>query len=132
MKGVQYLTTHLQPSSSRNALIKRYEFLHYRPFLKVNKNTFWVKASYMMNMEDPIEMIPKGLFRGHPKLSKKSRNTSLGLKLEEICLVKVDHFWKIAKSQVCPKFHFLPNGPNFVCLHYASNNVHDPNTTTYY
>ena len=37
-----------------------------------------------MNMEDPIEMIPKGLLRGYPKISKKSKNTPLGLKLEEI------------------------------------------------
>ena len=60
-----------------------------------------------MNMEDPIEMRPKGLFMGHPKLSKKSNNTSLGLKLEELCIVKVDHFWKIAKSQMCSQMHFF-------------------------
>ena len=91
-------------------------------FWKVNKNTFWVKASYM-NMEDPIEMRPKGLLRGHPKLSKKSNNTSLGLKLEEICLVKDYHFCKIAKSQICSKLHFLPNGPNLLCLHLTYNMV---------
>ena len=57
---MQFRTTHLQPTSSKYALIKRYEFLHYGSFWKVNKNTFWVKAS-CMNMEDPIEMKPKGL-----------------------------------------------------------------------
>ena len=76
------------------------------PFEKSTKNTFWVKASYM-NMEDPIEMRPKGLLRGHTKLSKKSKNTSLGLKLEEIFLVKVDPFCKISKSQICSKVHFF-------------------------
>ena len=58
-------------------------------FSKVNKNTYWVKASYI-NMEDPIKMIPKGLFIVHPKISKKSKNTFLGLKLRKICIVKVD------------------------------------------
>ena len=41
-------------------------------------------------MQDPIEMRPKGLFRGHPKLSKKSKNTLLGLKLREMCIAKDD------------------------------------------
>ena len=60
-------------------------------FQKVNKNTLWVKASYM-NMEDPIVMKPKGLFKGYPKLSKKFKNTLLGLKLREICIAKVGKF----------------------------------------
>ena len=63
-------------------------------------------------MEDPIEMRPKELLKGHPKISKKSKNTSLGLKLEEVCLVKVDHFCEIAKSQICLKVYFLSNGPS--------------------
>ena len=123
---MSFPTIHIHPSSSKYALIKRYEFLHYRSFWKVNKNTFWVKASYM-NMEDPIEMRPKGLLRGYPNLSKKSKKTSLGLKLEEICLVKVDLFCKIAKSQMCSNLHFLLNGPNFLCLHLNYNVVHDSN-----
>ena len=71
--------------------MKRYEFRHYRSFQKVNKNTFWVKASYI-NTEDPIEVKPKGLFKGHRKISKKSKNTLLGSKLRETCIVKVGHF----------------------------------------
>ena len=71
--------------------MERYEFRHYRSFQKVNKNTFWVKAPYM-SMEDPIEMKPKGLFRGHPELSKKFKNTLIGLKLRYICIAKVDQF----------------------------------------
>ena len=113
--------------SSEYALTKRYEFWHYRSFWNVNKNTFWVKASYM-NMGDSIEMRQKGLLRGHPKLSKKSKNAYLGLKLEEICLVKVDHFCKIAKSQMCWKMHFLPNGLTFLCLHLTHKVVHNPIT----
>ena len=124
---LQFPTIHLHPPSSKYALIKRYEFLHYRSFWKVNKNTFWVKASYM-NMEYSTEMRPKGLLRWHPKLSKKSKNTSLGLKLEDICLIKVDHFCKISKSQICSKIHFLLNGPNFLCLHLTHYMVHDPIT----
>ena len=61
------------------------------PFNKSTKTPFWVKAPYM-KMEDPIEMKPKGLFRGHPKLSKKSKNTILGLKMRERCIAKVDQF----------------------------------------
>ena len=123
---MQFLTTHLQPSSPKYALTKIYEFPHYRSFWKVDKNTFWVKASYM-NMEDPIEMKPKGLFRWHPNLYKKSKNTFLVLKLEEICLVKVDHFCKIAKSQMCSKVHFLSNGPSISWLYLVCDMVHDPN-----
>ena len=33
-------------------------------------------------MEDPIEMKPKGLFKVHPKLSKKSKITPLRVKIE--------------------------------------------------
>ena len=67
------------------------------PFEKSTKTPFWDKASYM-NMEDPIEIKTKVLFIGHTKLSKKSKNTLLGSKLRELCIVKVDNFWKIVKS----------------------------------
>ena len=46
-----------------------------------------------MNMEDSIDIRPKGLLRRHPKLSNKSKNTSLGLKLMEICIVNFDQFF---------------------------------------
>ena len=124
-KRMQLYIIHLHLPSSKYELTRRYEFGHYRSFWKVNKNTFWVKASYM-NMEDSIEMIPKGLLRGHIKLSKKSKNTSLGSKLKELCIGQVDLFCKIAKSQMCPKLHFLLNGPNFLCLHWTYSMVQDP------
>ena len=126
LNRIKFPTIHLQLPSSKYTLTKGYEFWHYRFFWKINKNTLWVKASYM-NMEDSIEMIPKGLFRGHPKLSKKSKNTSLGSNLRELCIGQVDHFCKIAKSQMCSKMHFLLNGPNFLCLHLNYNVVHDSN-----
>ena len=44
-------------------------------------------------------MKPKGLFRGHPKLSKNSKNTLIRLKFIEICIAKVDQFLKMHKSQ---------------------------------
>ena len=99
-------------------------------FQKVNKNTFWVKASYI-NMEDPIEMRPKGLFRGHPKFSKTSKNTSLGLKLDEICLVKFDHFCKIANKSNVLKNAFLPKGPRILGLYLVKDMVHDPRKQPY-
>ena len=40
-----------------------------------------------MNMEDSIELRLKGLFRGHPKIYKKSKNTLLGLKLRDVCVI---------------------------------------------
>ena len=123
LKRMKLSTIHIQLPSSIYALTRSYEFGHYRSFWKVNKNTIFVKASYM-NMEDSIEMRPKGLFRGNPKLSKKSKNTSLGSKLMELCIGQVDPFCKIAKSQKCPKLHFLLNGPNFLCLHLNYNMVH--------
>ena len=124
MKRIQLPTTHLNPSSSKNSLMKRYEFRHYRSFQKVNKNTFWVKDSYM-NMEDPIEVKPKGLFIGHPKLSKKSKNTLLGSKWREICIIKVGHFWKFAQSQQCAKLHLFPHEPIFSSFKLIPNMVHD-------
>ena len=53
-----------------------------------------------MNMEDPIEMKPKGLFRGHPNLSKNSKNTLIGLKLRKICIAKVDQFYENAQKSM--------------------------------
>ena len=126
LNRMQFPTTHLHPTSSKYALIKRYEFLHYRSSWKVNKNTFWVKASYM-NMEDSIEMRPKGLLIGHLKLSKKSKNTCLGSKLRELRIGQVDHFCKIAKSQICSKVHFLSNGPSISWLNLIGDMVRDPN-----
>ena len=122
---MQFPTIHFHPTSSKYALIKRYEFLYYRSFWKVNKNTFWVKASYM-NMEDPIEMKLKGLFRGHPKLSKKSKNTSLGLKFREICIVKVDQFLEMCMKSTLIKMSFFPNGPMFSCLKLVPKMAQDP------
>ena len=58
-----------------------------------------------MNMGDSIEIRPKGLLRGHPKISKKSKGTLIGSKLKEICLVKVDLFFaklsKVIIDQIC-------------------------------
>ena len=110
---MKFPTINLYPTSSKYALIKRYEFPHYRSFWKVNKNTFWAKASYM-NMEDPIERKQKGLFWGHPNLSKKSKNTLLGSKLRELCIVKVGNFWKIVKSQHWSNLYFFQRGPCFL------------------
>lgn len=68
---------------------------------KVNKNAFWVKASYM-NMEGPIEMKQKGLFRGHPKISKKSKNPPLRVK------IKGDmHCQSWLFLEICPKSTML-------------------------
>ena len=109
LKMMQLPTIHLPLPSSKYALTRRYEFWYYRSFWKVNKNTFWAKASYM-NMEDSIEMKQKRLLTGHPKLSKKSNNTSVGSKLRELCIGQVDFFCKIAKSQMCSNLCFLLNG----------------------
>ena len=57
-----------------------------------------------MNMEDSIGIIPKGLFIGHPKLSKKSKNTSLGSKLRELCIGQVDHFLQNCQKSNVLKF----------------------------
>ena len=122
---MQLPTTHIHPSSSKNALMKIYKFIHYRSLQKVNKNTFWVKASYM-NMEDPIEMKLKRLLRVHPKISKKPKNTLLGSKLREICMVKVGHFWKFAQRQHWSLLIFFPNGPMFSCLKIFPKRTHDP------
>ena len=108
LRIIQFPITSLQPSSSRNFPIKRYKLIHHRSFQKVIKNTFWVKSSYM-NMEYSIEIKQKWLFRGHPKLSKKSKNTLLGLKMREIYIAKVDQFLEMCMkkimTQMGPCFH---------------------------
>ena len=110
LNRMQFHTTHLHTPRSRNALTKSYKFGHYRSFLKVNKNTFFAKA-YNLSMEYQNEMIPKGLVRGHLKISKTSKNTSKSSKLKKLCIVEFEHFCKIAKSQLSPKLQILPNGP---------------------
>ena len=50
------------------------------------------------------EMRPKGLVRGHLKLSKKSKNTSKSSKLKKLCIVEV-----IPKTSIFDKrAHFFP------------------------
>ena len=109
LKRMQFPAIHLHTPRSENALTRSYKFGHYRSFLRVNKNTFFSKA-YNLNMEYQNEMRPKGLVIGHIKLSKKSENTSKELKLRKLCIVEVDLFCKIAKSQLSPKLQILPNG----------------------
>ena len=67
-----------------------------------------------MRMEYKIEMRQKGLIRGHLNLSKKSKDTSKESKFRKLCIGEVDLFCKIAKSQLCLKMQFLPNGHNFL------------------
>ena len=66
-------------------------------FEKSIKTPFFVKASNL-SMEYQIAMRPKGLVRGHLKLSKKSKNTSKSSKLRKLCIGEIDLFCKIAKS----------------------------------
>ena len=106
---------HLHLPSSKYAPTRSYEFGHYRSFWKVNKNTFFVKAPYMI-MEYQIDMRPKGLLRGHLNISKKSKNTFEESKLRKLCIGEVDPFCKIAKGQLCLKMQFLLNGPNLLHL----------------
>ena len=110
LNRIQFPTIHLHTQRSKNTLTRSYKFGHYRSFLKVNKNTFFAKA-YNLSMEYKNEMRPKGLVRLHPKLSKKSENTSKSSKLKELFIVEVGHFCKIAKSQLSPKHQILSNGP---------------------
>ena len=107
---MQLPTIHLHLPRSKYALTRSYEFGHYRSFWKVNKNTFFVKASYM-SMEYQIEIRLKGLLIGHLKISKKSKNTSKESKLRKLCIVEVGLFCNIAKSQLSPKLQILSNGP---------------------
>ena len=114
-RRMQLPTIHIHTPRSENALTRSYKFGHYRSFLKVNKNTFFSKA-YNLSMEYQNEMRPKGLVRGHLKISKKSNKTSKNSKLKKLCIVEIGHFCKIAKSQLSPKLQILgeyPGGPPF-------------------
>ena len=122
---MQCPTIHLQLSSSKYALTGSYEFGHYRSFWKVNKNTFFVKVSYM-NIEYQIEMRPKGLLRGHLNNSKKFKNNFKYSKLRKLYIGEVGSFCKIAKSQLCLNLQFLLNGPNLLHLFWVGNMVHEP------
>ena len=123
---MQLPTIHLHTPRSKYALTRSYEFWHYRSFLKVNKNTFFIKASNL-RIEYENAMRPKGLIRGHLKLSKKSQNTFKESKLRKLCIGEVNPFCKIAKSQMCSKIYFLSNGPSFLWLNLGCDMVHDPN-----
>ena len=115
LKRMKFTKIHLHTPRSRNALTRRYKFGYYRSFLKVNKNTLFAKA-YNLSMEYQNAIIPKGLVRGHVKVSKKSKNTSKSSKLKKLCIVEVGDFSKIAKSQLSPKLQILSNGPTFFHL----------------
>ena len=115
LKRKKFPTIHLHLPRSRNALTKSYKFGHYRSFLKVNKNTFFAKA-YNLRMEYQNEMRPKGLVRGHLKVSKTSNNTSKSSKLKKLCIVEVGHFFKFAKNQLSSKLQFLTKGSTFFHL----------------
>ena len=115
LKRMQFPTIHLHTPRSRNSLTKSYKFGHYRSFLKVNQNTFFSKA-YNLRMENQNAMRPKGLVRGHLRLTKRSKNTSKSSKLKKLCIVEVGHFSKIAKRQLSPKLQILSNGPTFFHL----------------
>ena len=115
LKRMQFPTIHIHTPRSRNALTRSYKFGHYRSFFKVNKNNFFPKA-YNLSIEHQNEMRPKGLIRGHPKVSKKSRNTSKISKLKKLCIVEVGHFSKIAKSQLSSKLQFLTKWAHFFPL----------------
>ena len=115
LNRMKFPTIHLHLQSSKYALTKSYEFGNYRSFWKVNKNTFFVKASNL-SMEYQIEMRPKGLIIGNLKISKKSKNTYKGSKLRKLCIGEANPFCKIAKSQLSLKLQLLPNGPNLFHL----------------
>ena len=92
-------------------------------FWKSTKTPFISKA-YNLSMEYQNAMRPKGLVRGHRKVSKKSKNTSKISKLKKLCLVEVGHFSKIAKSQLSSKLQILSKGPTFFHLIWSYNTTH--------
>ena len=112
LNRIPYYTIHLQIPSSKYAITRSYEFGHYRSFWKVNKDTFFVKASYA-NMEDSIEMRPKGLLRGHLKISKKSRTPSKSKNWGSYALVKLTFFAKLSKVNYAPNCNLCQMGPIF-------------------
>ena len=122
-KRMQFPTINLHTPRSRNALTKSYKFGHYRSFLKVNKNTFFSKA-YNLSMEFKNEMRPKGMIRGHLKVSKTSNNTSKSSNLKKLCIFEVGHFSKSAKSQLSSKLQFLTKGPTFFHLIWSYHTTH--------
>ena len=123
LNSMKFPTIHLHTQISINALTKSYKFGHYRSFLKVNKNTFFSKA-YNLSMEYQNEMRPKGLVRGHLKVSKKYKNTSKSSKLKKLCIVEVGHFSKSAKSQLSSQLQFLTKGPSFFHLIWSCHATH--------
>ena len=114
LKRIQFPTIHIHTPISENALTRSYKFGHYRSVLKVNKNTFFAKA-YNLCMEYQNEMRPKGLVRGHLKVSKKSKKISKSSKLKKLCIVEVGLFLQNCQKSTIPKTpifdkraHFFP------------------------
>ena len=54
-------------------------------------------------MEYKNEMRPKGLLRGHLKLSKKSNNPFKESKLRKLCIGEVDLFLQNCQKSIIPK-----------------------------
>ena len=100
---------------SINALTKNYKFGHYRSFFKVNKNTFF-SIAYNLSMEHQNEMKPKGLIRGHLKVSKKFKNTSKSSKLKKLCIVEVEHFFQICQKSTILKTPIFDKRAHFFSL----------------
>src|ERR1051325_10213889 len=77
---------------------------------KVNKKST-ICFEDILNMETPIEMKQKRLFRGLFELSKKSKNTQKCGKLSKIHYSEVGDFWIIAQKDILVKMQNFPNGP---------------------
>ena len=137
LNSMKFPTIHLHTPSSNNTLTRSYEFWHYRSFWKVNKNTFFVKASNL-SMEYQIEMRPKGLIRGHLKLSIKSKNISKSSKLKKLYIVEVGLFAKLPKVNYPQNFKFCQMGPlfftwfEFALFHTCPRFIHVPISHFYY
>ena len=124
LNRMQFPTIHLHTPSSRNALTRSYQFLHYRSNSKVNKSTLWVKGHNLRSV-NPNDMGPKALVRGLKDISKMPKNMFIWSKLSKICIGEVGKFLWICKSQLCSKHLIFANGPQIS----SWNFIHDLFTT---
>ena len=120
---MQFPTIHLHTPSSRNALTRSYQFLHYRSISKVNKNALWVKG-HNLRLVHPNDMGPKALVRGLQDLSKMSKNMVIWSKLSKIYIGEVGKFLWNGKSQLSLKLQFLTKGPTFFHLIHPCHATH--------
>ena len=111
-KRIQFPIIHLHTPRSRNALTRSYKFGHYRSFLKVNKNTFFVKLiTWAWNIK--MRWDQKGWLEDISKFLKSPRTPPKVQNWRCYALLNLGIFPKLPKVNYPQNFKFCQMCPLF-------------------